>query len=287
MGRSQACLARSDEPFAVVDRERGYGGLRPGFFDGEQRVVAGRLTQLSRRGLQHVQALALNSTEEVAGRLYAWNRLPASAWRRIDAEPALIAAKAASVAGKNWIQIAAGPPLTHWCVWRPAGGQAAPSGRIWKVYVSPHPGDLAEAICTALSACEGLPVVSLKYGADADGMLRPDKLVVHLSTLEAVQLVASRTLSRLEGCRVHGAPYTAELGGDGLISWGCDPPVGSVAARIAPSWRTWVTRQLAEGLAQRTLSDIEPSEFALNFIERAGVDPKTWAPAPDLWKPAD
>jgi hypothetical protein len=127
----------------------------------------------------------------------------------------------------------------------------------------------------------------LKYGADADGMLRPDKLVVHLSTLEAVHLLASRILSRLEGCRIHGAPYTAEFGGDGLISWGCDPPVGSVAARIAPSWRTWVTRQLAEGLAQRTLSDIEPSEVTLNFIERAGVDPKTWAPAPDLWKPAD
>ena len=30
-----------------------------------------------------------------------------------------------------------------------------------------------------MAACEGLPVISLKYGADAHGMLRPDKLVVH------------------------------------------------------------------------------------------------------------
>ena len=95
-----------------------------------------------------------------------------------------------------------------------------PHGRLWKVYVSPRPHDLADAICITLSACEGLPILSLKYGADEHGMLRPDKLVVHLATHDAVNMLSDRLLRRLAGSPAHGVPYTAELGGDGSISRG-------------------------------------------------------------------
>jgi hypothetical protein len=247
-------------------------------------TASGRLAQLSLQGLQHAQALAAVSVEVTAARIYAWNRLPSSAWRRLDAEPALIAAKAAGAAGKKWIQIAAGPP---WCRWRPMDAPTATHGRLWKLYVSPQPHHLAEAVCISLSECEGLPVVSLKYGVDADGILRPDKLVIHVATQEAVAALAERLMHRLGGCPAHGTPYTAELGGDGLISWGCDPPPGSAAARVAPSWRSWVARQLADGLARQRSPGIEPWQRALEDVARAGVDPLTWAPMPELWAISD
>jgi hypothetical protein len=192
-------------------------------------MATGRLAQLSLSGLKHAQALDSRSVDTTAARLYAWNRMPASAWRRLAAEPALLAARAARAAGRKWVQTLPGPPVSPWCVWRSRVNPIEPGGRHWKVYVSPHPLQLAEAVVAVMAACEGLPVVSVKYGADAHGMLRPDKLVVHLTAPEAVHLLADRVLSALDGCPVHGVPYTAELGGDGLISWGCDPPAGSPA----------------------------------------------------------
>lgn len=250
-------------------------------------MVPGRLAQLSLRGLQHAQALVSQSVDVTTARLYAWNRLPSSAWRQLAAEPALLATRAASAAGQNWIQVVPGPPAAPWCIWRPRSDPVEPAGRCWKVYVSPHPFHLAEAVAASMTASVGLPVVSLKYGADAHGMLRPDKLVVHLATLEAVYLLASRLLRSLDGCPVHGVPYTAELGGDGLISWGCDPPASSSAARIGPSWRAWVTRMLAEGLAGESCRRAEPWERSLHEIARAGVDTVTWAPTPELWANSD
>ncbi|MGB7974517.1 MAG: hypothetical protein WCF81_09245 [Roseiarcus sp.] len=249
--------------------------------------MASRLAQLSLTGLQHAQALESPSVAATAARLYAWNRMPASVWRKVEAEPALLAARAIGAAGTKWIQILSGPPVAPWCIWRPRSDPIEPARLHWKVYVSPHPLQLAEAVAATMAACDGLPAISLKYGADAQGMLRPDKLVVHLTAPEAVHLLADRVLNALDGCPVHGVPYTAELGGDGLISWGCDPPAGSSAAEIGPSWRTWVTRLLAEGLAAKGRPGTEPWERSLNDIERAGVDPRTWAPKPWLWANAD
>jgi hypothetical protein len=131
-----------------------------------------------------------------------------------------------------------------------------------------------------------LPIVSLKYSADAASMLRPDKLVVHVATLETVELLGSRLLDLLHGCPVQGVPFTAELGGDGLVSFGCDPPPDSDATRIGVSWRMWVTRVLAEGLVASCDPGEVPSERALEAVSRAGVDPLTWAPKPGLWASA-
>jgi hypothetical protein len=250
-------------------------------------MAIGRLAQLSLAGLQHAQALELPSVVAIAARLYAWNRMPVSAWRRLASEPALLAARATGAAGTTWRQILPGPPTGPWCVWRPRADRIETAGRHWKVYVSPRPLQLAETVAAAMAACEGLPVISLKYGADAQGMLRPDKLVVHLTAPEAVHLLADRLLSALDGCPAHGVPYTADLGGDGLISWGCDPPAGSPAAEFGLSWRAWVTRLLAEGLASKRRPEAEPWETSLQDIERAGVDPATWAPRPWLWANAD
>ena len=249
--------------------------------------LQGRLAQLSLQGLWHAQALGAESVEVTAGRLYTWNRLPLSAWRRLAAEPAFVSTKSVGAAGSVWTQVMPGPPASPWCVWRLRGDPVEHTGPGWKLYVSPHPLQLAEAVVASLDAAAGLPVVSLKYGGDAYEILRPDKLVVHLASVDAVPLLADRLLRLLGGCPVHGVPFTAELGGDGLISWGCDPPAGSSDARIGPSWRTWVTRLLAEGLASPCPVGAEPWQVALDRIARAGVDPHTWTLAADLWAKND
>jgi hypothetical protein len=48
-----------------------------------------------------------------------------------------------------------------------------------------------------------------------------------------------------------------------------------------------VTRLLAEALAAERRPGAEPWERSLCEIERAGVEPSTWAPKPWLWANAD
>lgn len=169
-------------------------------------------------------------------------------------------------------------------MWRPLAFVARPRVEYAaKVYVSPHPLDLPEAVSACITASTGLPVVGIKYGLDVYGMLRPDKLVVYLAELDAVEVLAKRLLAVIGGLRTHGVPFTAELGGNGLISWGIDPPRDSEAATLGGSWRQWITRVLALGLTSPDEPATEPWERALRGLAKAGVDPLTWAPKADLW----
>ena len=45
----------------------------------------------------------------------------------------------------------------------------------------------------------------------------------------------------------------------------------------------WLTQTLALGLAATRDAGEEPWEHALVEVARAGVDPATWTPKPDLW----
>jgi hypothetical protein len=234
-------------------------------------------------GLQHAQELGAASVEAVAARLYSWNRLPTSAWCRVAWQADVLQAEASAAAGREWVLAASGPPSGAWWVWRPRAGSLNTAGSVWKLYISPQPNQLGEAVRRAFAACAGLPVISLKYGGDAQGMLRPDKLVVHFETREAVHAASERLSPMLADCPVHGVPFSAELACDGLLSYGCDPPPGSPASHSGQSWRAWITRRLAEPLAYPTEFGPEPWRAALAHVARAGVDPVTWAPAADIW----
>jgi hypothetical protein len=247
----------------------------------------GRLVGLSLAGLRHVHELGCASVETVAARLYAWHRLPASGWRRLAWQPDLLHVELVARASHEWVLVAAGPPAGPWWAWRPRARLADAPGGIWKLYISPQPNQLYEAVRAAFAQCIGLPVTDLKYGGDAQGVLRPDKLVVHFQTREAVDVAVERLSVTLSGCPVHGVPFSAELAGDGLLSYGCDPPPGSSASRTGLSWRAWITRRLAEALASPGQSGCEPWRAALAHVARAGVDPTTWAPAADIWTLAE
>lgn len=87
----------------------------------------------------------------------------------------------------------------------------------------------------------------------------------------------------------HGVPFTCELHGDGLLSWGMDPPKRT---QVLPwqerqSWRLWVVNKLATALlAVKTQSShaVEPWKFALERVRLDGIETNSWTPSPDIFR---
>jgi hypothetical protein len=242
-------------------------------------VTPGRLARLSLAALQHGQELAFDDAERLALWLYAYNRMPATREFEHACTPVRLAALFLAP-GESWEQLAAGPPYGPWWVWRSRRSQAgaAPS---CKLYVSPRPTQFTTAVRTALDVLAGTGAMTVKFGGDANGVLRPDKLVAYFSEFAALRCAAQCLESALAGCPVHGVPFTAELGADGLLSWGMDPPA---AIGVGVSWRSWLTLQLARAMIEAKRSGAaEPWRCALERVRARGVDPDTWVPRSDLW----
>jgi hypothetical protein len=121
-----------------------------------------------------------------------------------------------------------------------------------------------------------------KIGGDAYGLLRPDKIVVHFYELESLHAAAKELAAKLNGCKAHGVPFTAQLIADGLISWGTDPAMDD---RSNPwvereSWRGRICTRLASSLAVAKASPssgISPKDFALQRLRLDGIDTETWS----------
>ena len=96
----------------------------------------------------------------------------------------------------------------------------------------------------------------------------------------------------LDGCPAHGVPFTAEISGEGLLSWGVDPPESKQMLSWQPqeSWRLWLTNRLANALltARRanSASGPEPWRYALERLGLEGIDTESWTPAPGSGKPS-
>jgi hypothetical protein len=83
-------------------------------------------------------------------------------------------------------------------------------------------------------------------------------------------------------------PFTAALTGDGLLSWGMDPPHSDQIPgwRGVVSWRLWVTNQLARAMLRArvlTGGGMEPWQAALLRLRLAGVRTQTWLPDQTIW----
>ena len=122
-------------------------------------------------------------------------------------------------------------------------------------------------------------VRSFKVGRTLEGIARPDKLVVYLSHRDDLLEAARQLGPALSGLHAHGVPFTAEISGDGMLSWGIDPPEGRSASR-GGSWRAWVTERLAEYLAAAGPgATAEPWRVALERLRLDGIDVRTWVPS--------
>lgn len=154
-----------------------------------------------------------------------------------------------------------------------------------KLYVSPLPDALPAAFARMLETIERLPVAHFKVGADAAGLLRPDRIVLYFDDPATLAAVADALARALAGMPAQGVPFTAPIDDAGLLSWGMDPPAETRPLSWLPaeSWRSWLCRELASSL----LPDGDapaPIEPALERLRRRGVDLERWVPAANLWQ---
>lgn len=150
-----------------------------------------------------------------------------------------------------------------------------------KLYVSPRPEALVDSFPRIADAFVQCDVRSFKVGRGIEGLLRPDKIIAYFEDHAHMQDAADVLGRSLRGCPSQGVPFTAEVGGNGLLSCGVDPPASDVAA----SWRSWITKRLADSLIiQRATGRVDLVAAALADIRLAGVDPDLWRPTAEFFR---
>lgn len=248
-------------------------------------VGSSRLGTLSQSALEYAERLQLDDEDRVLARLYAYQRVPLSRrWVRTYPGPeAILDLMPKRLLARSWVGPAEGWP--YWLSWTsrtsyPVAGRA---DFPYKLYVSPRPEAVPEVLPAFVEALTDSPAERFKIGPDASGLLRPDKIVVYLRDARQTAVVADALERALKGFEPHGVPFTAELAGDGLISWGGDPPPDAAPiGRRSESWRLSVCRRLAEYLLAARRDGLPRAlaiDFALTRLSLDGVDVSSFAPA--------
>ncbi|HEY6252691.1 MAG TPA: hypothetical protein VI685_22265 [Candidatus Angelobacter sp.] len=253
------------------------------------------LAALSRRALQYAETLAVTEASLLSHRLYSYNRLPASPrWRQllpdkdaVERHLGVDEGAAGRLLSRNWTRIPSSPQQP-WLAWQSHRAPAITEpGPTYKLYVSPACSELPEAFQAIAAVAATSPFHHFKVGSDVYGLLRPDKMVLYFHHLADLQETGERIMQELSECPAHGVPFTAELAGNGLLSWGIDPPAEkhTVPWLERESWRLWIANRLAAALIVARNSgntDIPPWRFALERLRLEGVETQTWTPSRTL-----
>lgn len=263
----------------------------------------GRLAALSAEALRYAQALDVSDPLRLSMRLYGYNRRPLTpSWKRLLPSGEAVEKHLGIASGgtnrklldRGWSRIGLSK---GWLSWRSRTAepvrQADGPGVTYKLYVSPAPEALADGFGRVLEALALARAPQFKIGADAVGLLRPDKIVAYFPTFERLAQAADAIAEPLSGTPAQGVPFTSEIGGDGLLSWGVDPPAeeGSPFGDGRESWRFWLTHRLARAIlagkaAGKAAGEegVEPWRFAIERLRLEGVDTDSWTPGALLWR---
>jgi hypothetical protein len=270
------------------------------FYDGVPGINANNaVAKLSIDALQYAQALPLDDVRGVSQRLYAYNCLPLTpSWKRqYPASDAVIKYLGIQHRGPNrrlleahWMAIPSSTSDGGWFSWQTRHSQVVTQKEeaTYKLYISPYPVLLLDVFVAVLKVSGALGALAFKVGKNAYGLLRPDKFVIYYASLEDLAAGAECLRQELEGCLAQGVPFSAAITSDGLLSWGIDPPreAQTPLPLMQESWRLWITNRLARAiLAARSspTATIEPWQFALDRLQREGIDTETWSPSKTLW----
>ena len=247
---------------------------------------------LSFDALRYAEDLATDDTDTLTRALYLYNRIPMSRFwtARFPDRQAVLAHLGDAATTSAW-RILPPAQANDWINFHALDRRTYRRGAAtYKLYVSPRPENIRDAFEAVVRVLAGRDV-DFKLGSDAGGLLRPDKMVAYFGTREELDDVAAALRARLAGCPAHGVPFTAEIGGDGLLSWGLDPPESERALSWLgrESWRLWLATKLGAAIAFAKTSSrgtIEPWRFAVERVRRLGVDVERWTPAETLWRAA-
>jgi hypothetical protein len=275
--------------------------------------AGGRIVEISRAALRYAEALPIDDALALSARLYGYNRRPLTPrWKRLLPDAAAVAGflgfaaggPAAALLARRWTALAPSPAWLSWKAQDEAGGRLPTQGPMYKLYLSPYPESLADGgFANVVAALTELRVPQFKVGADAAGLLRADKIVTYFPDFESLARAAHGLALALAGVPAQGVPFTAEIGGGGLLSWGADPPRGEgLPWEGQSSWRVWLAHRLARALLAARAGTgggkngkdddgkgghgVPPWRFALERLRLEGVDTDTWTPGALLWKEA-
>jgi len=244
----------------------------------------GLLASLSADALRYGQSLQLTDPIALSLKLYRYNQRPASPyWRRkLPNRAATMEFLGIAPDGplersltKSWQLLDA--DTTGWAHFTARAPRMVPTSTPCKLYISPTPEALPEALAIAIECFTKAGTQQFKVGSDMHGVLRPDKLVAYFSSKEHLLDALEVVRPRCEGMPVQGVPFTADADA-GLLSWGADPrPSG---AEPTGSWRQWVTNRLATTMvaAHDDTGGIEPWRYALERLRLDGIDLQTFSP---------
>lgn len=262
---------------------------------GPGKDPGGYTAGLSLRALDFAQALGRRDAKVLARRLYGFNSLPSSPRRirRVGSSPRLRHLFDPDLRGvlhsEGWIEGGGGTGSRGWTLWRRDSVTPRDSlrGPTFKLYVSPKPEWLPDAVAAAVPILSESVAWAFKVASSPGNTLRPDKMVVYFSTMEALERTGRELSSALSDLPAQGVPFSVGLSDDGLLSWGIDPAwSGPGTAGVGPtSWRGWITRYLAEAMAEATNTSggPEPKDYALTRLALQGFDDETFAP-PTGWR---
>jgi hypothetical protein len=247
-----------------------------------------RLAVLSRNALEYAANLGTATSAVLSARLYMYNRVPVSPhWRRALADSGAVEAYLGAgdrdivrALNAGWQRLPAEGAGEVWMAWQSLRATRHRNAALtYKLYVSPACAELRAGFSALVRTVTECAAFHLKVGRDVYGLLRPDKMVAYFWDFADLQTAAALLLEKLNGCPAQGVPFTAETGGEALISWGVDPPVASqsVPWLQRESWRSRICNLLGTALAVG-----KTPQFAMERLRLEGIDPKTWAPNSSL-----
>ncbi|MCH9649447.1 MAG: hypothetical protein K0U98_14490 [Deltaproteobacteria bacterium] len=281
------CFLNSEEALACFEDTQ----QEPAPMPTEPRLPA-RLKDISRAALVSASTLPDATSKKRARWLYGYHRQPVTPywraklqtqeqiqeWLGLNGEPGL----RLDGLGKRLIE-------RGWASWdfveRPRPG----SEPTFKLYVSPRAKDLPVALAGLSEILGPLDAFHLKVGCDLPNILRADKLMLYFATFEAMATAAERLQSRFGDLEPQGVPFTAEIGLEGLLSWGGDPPLSRhwSPEPTRRSWRQWITERLAEAFDE--VDSLGGSESfpawrrVTDLLALEGINTETWSPDPLRW----
>jgi hypothetical protein len=246
---------------------------------------------LSVAAIEHAARSGLEEVDALASLLYRFNTKPLSAELEQELPNAaavadffgLNIARRAQVLARHW-QLAVDGEDAPWRYFLSKSPVRQAAAR--KLYVNLPFRALPKLIPEITDVLVAIGAPSFKIGRSLRHIVRPDKLIVYVESLDELQRMAERLTPVVAKTAAQPTPFTAPIDAEGLLSWGIDPAGLNRASAESASYRTWLAVRIATALvdARRRVPEDQLASEVLDRLAADGLDTSTWAPNDRLWQ---